>query len=101
MPTRKRKADKESLDSYRAESDKLTKQNSADLKSAEESNTNNSCEPLKKKRKTGKQSKSGTIIKSAKVADLKEEAIARGVEVTEASRMIKSDLLNFLGVGST
>eukprot|EP00580_Thalassiosira_gravida_P018778 CAMPEP_0201670668 /NCGR_PEP_ID=MMETSP0494-20130426/27495_1 /ASSEMBLY_ACC=CAM_ASM_000839 /TAXON_ID=420259 /ORGANISM="Thalassiosira gravida, Strain GMp14c1" /LENGTH=764 /DNA_ID=CAMNT_0048151785 /DNA_START=510 /DNA_END=2801 /DNA_ORIENTATION=- len=45
--------------------------------------------------------KSGTIINSMTVGDLKEEAIARGVEVKELARMTKAELLNSMVVGST
>jgi len=95
------KAAKESLDSRRSELDCLMKQNPAEGKSAEESNSNNSYEPSKKKRKAGKQAKSGTVSKSLKVVDLKEEAVARGDDVKVVSKMKKSDLLNSLVVGST
>jgi len=95
------KATKELLDSRRAELDDLTNQNLAKRKPAEESNLNNAGEPPKKKRRAGKQAKSGTLAKSMKVGDLKEEAVARGMEVKEVSRMNKTDLLHVLVIGST
>ncbi len=57
-------------------------------------------EPPTKRQKTGKQAKGGTIVKSMKVAELKEEALARGIDVKELASMNKDALLNALVVGS-
>ena len=57
-------------------------------------------EPPTKRQKTGKQVKGGTIVKSMKVAELKEEALARGIDVKELASMNKDALLSALVVGS-
>lgn len=57
-------------------------------------------EPPTKKQKTGKRAKGGTIGKSMKAAELKEEAVARGINVKEWKHMNKEALLEMLVVGS-
>ena len=85
---------KKALESHRVELESLAKKQKASPKAA------NEIEPPAKKRKTGRQSKIGTIVKSMKVQELKEEAVARGVEVKELARMNKDMILNMLVVGS-
>jgi hypothetical protein len=58
-------------------------------------------EPPAKKQKTGKQVKCGTLVKSMKVTELKEEAVARGIDMKTLARMNKDELLKMLVVGSS
>jgi hypothetical protein len=87
---------KKALESYRVELASLakTKQEAATKATPGQS------ERPTKKQKTGKQVKGGTIVKSMKVAELKEEAVARGIDVKELTRINKDSLLNILVVGS-
>lgn len=55
-------------------------------------------EPPKKTRKTEKPTKGGIVLKSMKASDLREEALARGID---AWKMTRNDMLNLLGVGTT
>ena len=87
-------AAKKTLAAHLADIDNLAKQE-ANAKPIGES------EPPKKKHKTGKKAKNGTIVKSMKVADLKEEAVARGIEVKTLAKINKGELLNMLVEGST
>jgi hypothetical protein len=81
---------KKTLESHRAELDRLAKKPDAAA----------SGEPPAKKQKTGKQVKCGTIVKSMKVTELKEEAVARGIDMKTLARINKDELLNMLVVGS-
>lgn len=88
------KTAKEALDSRKSELDQKP--------SAVESNSSNAAEPPTKKRKAGKQAKSsGTVTKSLKVLELKEEAVARGIDPKSLMKVNKTQLQNELMIGST
>ena len=86
---------KKALESHRVELDGLAKKQDAASKA-----TLGESQPPTKKQKIGKQVKVGTIVKSMKVAELKEEAVARGIDVKELTRINKDSLLEMLVVGS-
>lgn len=87
---------KKELESHRKELSSMAKKQQAATKA-----NVGEVEPPTKKQKTGqKQVKGGTIVKSMKVAELKEEALARGIDVKELARMNKDALLNTLVAGS-
>lgn len=66
---------KKALESHRFELASLAK--------GTKKNTAGESEPPTKKQKTGKRAKGGTIGKSMKATELKEEAVARGIDVKE------------------
>ena len=84
----------------KAELDSLKKKESSAKAKATGEDTS---QPQKKKQKTDNKrvTKGGTVVKSMKVSDMKEEAVARGVDVKEVSRMNKTELQGLLVVGST
>jgi len=86
---------KKALESHRVELDGLAKKQDAASKA-----TLGESQPPTKKQKIGKQVKVGTVVKSMKVAELKEEAVARGIDVKELTRINKDSLLEMLVVGS-
>lgn len=85
---------------YEKEAKTVKKELESQRKAVLEAEANAGEEPPTKRQKTGKQAKGGTIVKSMKVAELKEEALARGIDVKELASMNKDALLNALVVGS-
>ena len=87
------------VNAIKAELDSLKKEKQSAVKARAKSTGEDADQPPKKKQKTGAKTgaKGTTIIKSMKVGDLKDEAAARGIDVTG---MNKNRLLDRLGVGS-
>lgn len=86
---------KKALESHRKELASMTKKQEETTKASAGDN-----EPPTKKQKTGKKVKGETIVKSMKVVELKEEALARGIDVKELAKANKDALLQMLVVGS-
>ena len=90
---------KKEVSAIKAELNNLKKEKQSATKAKAKSTGEDVNQPPKKKQKTGAKTgaKGTTIIKSMKVGDLKDEAAARGIDVTG---MNKDRLLERLGVGS-
>jgi len=90
---------KKEVSAIKAELNSLKKEKQSATKAKAKSTGEDADQPPKKKQKTGAKTgaKGTTIIKSMKVGDLKDEAAARGIDVTG---MNKDRLLERLGVGS-